>query len=177
MAAGNPDGDSFTTLHEWLADTDPLDPRSFLGLTSIESVPALSLRLNTSANWRYTLFSATTLTDGMTWTPVPGQSNVQGTGGILTLTDNPVDPRRYYRVGVAVPDVAPGLFRTVERKLFYFRRLRRATHSNIAHTNRSAARATPRQVISIRRFMRTFTLLGTPQQAANRMTTFGLATR
>ena len=35
MAAQNPDGDPFITLHEWFADTDPNDPASFLAVQEI----------------------------------------------------------------------------------------------------------------------------------------------
>lgn len=100
VAAGNPDGDAYNTLHEWLADTDPLDARSFLSIASFNAGPPATIRLPTSANRRYTLRSTTDLNS---WTPVPGQSAVQGTGGIITLTDGNTGTRMFYKVDVTVP--------------------------------------------------------------------------
>jgi parallel beta-helix repeat protein len=99
VATGNPDGDSYDTFNEWLADTDPRDAQSFLDITSFNSSPAAVLRLQTSASRRYTLYSSSSLAPA-DWTPVPGQIDVQGSGGILSLTDLTAGAREFYRIGV-----------------------------------------------------------------------------
>ncbi|HZJ13949.1 MAG TPA: right-handed parallel beta-helix repeat-containing protein [Chthoniobacteraceae bacterium] len=106
VANGNPDGDPFNTLHEWLADTDPTNPQSWFRIESFSlGPPTVSIRFQSSAARRYTLFSTTDLAaQPVVWTPVPGQTNVPGTGGLDTLTDSSfASPREFYRVGVEVP--------------------------------------------------------------------------
>jgi parallel beta-helix repeat protein len=104
VANGNPDGDAFTTLNEWIADTDPTDPVSRLRIVSFNFGPPFTLRFQSSAGRRYTLFSATDLTLPVTWTPVPGQIRVPGTGGLDTLADGGVaGPNKFYRLGVELP--------------------------------------------------------------------------
>jgi parallel beta-helix repeat protein len=99
VATENPDGDSYDTFNEWLADTDPRNAQSFLDITSFNSTPSAVLRLQTSASRRYTLYSSASLAPAE-WTPVPGQIDVQGSGGILTLTDLTAAAREFYRIGV-----------------------------------------------------------------------------
>jgi parallel beta-helix repeat protein len=102
--AANPDGDPYVTFDEWLADTDPLDARSFLDIASFASGPPAEIRLPTAATRRYTLYSSTALGPTAKWAPITGQSNVPGTGGVLSLTDtNSAVARTFYRVGVSVP--------------------------------------------------------------------------
>lgn len=104
VANGNPDGDSFTTLHEWLADTDPIDPQSRLRIVSFEFGPPFTLRFQGSAGRRYTLNATTDLTPPAIWTPVPGQIRIPGTGGLDTLTDSSVTtPNKFYRLSVELP--------------------------------------------------------------------------
>ncbi|MGI8602940.1 MAG: right-handed parallel beta-helix repeat-containing protein [Verrucomicrobiales bacterium] len=104
IASGNPDRDAYTTLDEWLADTDPNNPLSFLRLDSFDLGPPTNVRLPTSANRRYTLYYSSDLAPpGAAWTPVPGQIDVPGNGSVITLTEPGSAARMFYRVGVRVP--------------------------------------------------------------------------
>lgn len=104
VANGNPDDDAFTTLHEWIADTDPTDPQSRLRIVSLDFGPPFSLRFQSSAGRRYTLSFLTDLTLPAAWTPVPGQIRVPGSGGLDTLTDSSEPgPQKFYRLGVELP--------------------------------------------------------------------------
>jgi parallel beta-helix repeat protein len=103
----DPDGDLFNTWQEWTADTDPINPASCLRLESIASSPSASITFPSSASRLYTLLRSTNLNvptpPGPAWTSVPGQSDVRGTGTLLTLADpNPPFPA-FYRVAVRQP--------------------------------------------------------------------------
>jgi parallel beta-helix repeat protein len=104
VAIGNPDGDAFTTLHEWIADTDPTDPGSQLRIVSFNFGPPFTLRFQSSAGRRYTLSATVDLTPPASWAPVPGQIRIPGTGGLDTLTDNNAStPNKFYRLNVELP--------------------------------------------------------------------------
>src|SRR4030095_13395106 len=104
VASGNPDGDGFTTLHEWIADTNPIDPQSRLRIVSFDFGPPFSLRFQSLSGRRYTLSSATDLGPPANWTPVQGQIRIPGTGGIDTLTDSNVSAsQKFYRLSVELP--------------------------------------------------------------------------
>ena len=105
VASGNPNGDPFTTLHEWIADTDPTDPQSYLRIASFDFGPPFTLRFQSSSSRRYTLSSASDLAPPPTpWTPVPGQIRVPGSGGLDTLTDSSAaGPKKFYHLGVELP--------------------------------------------------------------------------
>ena len=99
---GNPDGDLFTTRQEWLADTNPRDPRSFLRIESIAHGTPVRIRFQSSANRSYTLHYSidliTEISPGSVWAPVPGQVNLPGSGGIDTLVDETSAAQRFYRI-------------------------------------------------------------------------------
>jgi len=105
IANGNPDGDAHTTLHEWIADTDPTNALSFFRITSVTNGAAFSLAFSSSSNRLYTLSSATNLANTNTvWSNVAGQVDVSGNGTLRVLSDtNPAVPQIFYRVGVRVP--------------------------------------------------------------------------
>jgi parallel beta-helix repeat protein len=104
VATGNPDGDAFTTLDEWIADTNPTNPQSRLRIVSFDFGPPFSLRFQSSAGRRYTLFSTSDLGPPTTWTPVPGQIRIPGTGGLDTLTDSGVaGSKKFYRLSAELP--------------------------------------------------------------------------
>jgi hypothetical protein len=97
----DPDGDHFTTLQEWIADTDPTNSGSFLQIISVSAGPPVAVSFNSSAGRVYTLYTNANPTG--TWSPVAGQVNVPGNGGFMSLqTASPSAPR-FYRVGVSVP--------------------------------------------------------------------------
>jgi serine protease AprX len=101
-AQDDPDGDSASNAHEYLAGTDPLDAASFFHIASITTGPAsVSLAFQSSISRLYSLFSQTNLTqDG--WLPVEGQVDVLGTGGPLSLTRTnlPSSATEFYRISV-----------------------------------------------------------------------------
>ena len=107
VAGADPDGDSFSTLREWIADTNPVDPRSAFRIASISGGPAVSVQFQSSANRRYTLHYSndllTELQPGTIWAPVPGQIDVPGNGALQTLIDNAPVPQRFYQVSVRLP--------------------------------------------------------------------------
>ncbi len=103
VAAGNPDHDPHTTLQEWIADTDPTNALSYFRIEAISNLPPVAVQFVSSADRRYTLLSSPGLADTTAFAAVPGQTNVAGNGGVLTLTDTNATASLFYRVGVKVP--------------------------------------------------------------------------
>ena len=97
----DPDGDQVNSRDEWVAGT-PDQPH-------LLSPCLRHHKRHRSRNHRasclsrlYTLLSCADLA-GAAWKPVPGQIDIPGTGGPLTLTDpNPPFPA-FYRVSVRLP--------------------------------------------------------------------------
>jgi len=98
----DPDADLLNTFQEWTADTDPTNAASVLRITAISPGPRVSVSLQSSAARLYTLESCPDLSTGP-WTPVSGQTDVPGTGGLLTLSGATTSPSRFYRVSVRMP--------------------------------------------------------------------------
>jgi hypothetical protein len=103
VAAGNPDNDPHTTLQEWIADTDPTNALSYFRIEAISNLPPVAVQFVSSASRQYSLLSSSGLTEATTFNPVPGQTNIAGNGGILTLTDTNAAAALFYRVGVKLP--------------------------------------------------------------------------
>lgn len=103
VGGSNPDNDFHTTLEEWIADTDPTDPLSFLRIESISQLTPATIDFVSSSNRIYTLLSATNLADAAAFSPVSGQSDVHGTGGLQSLTDTNAASTLFYRIGVKLP--------------------------------------------------------------------------
>ena len=104
VANGNPDNDGFITLQEWIADTDPTDPQSYLRIISFDFGPPFSLEFRGFSSRRYTLSSTGDLSPPANWMPVPGRIRIPGTGGIDTLTDsNTSGSQKFYRLSVELP--------------------------------------------------------------------------
>ena len=102
-ASGNPDGDAFTNLQEYYADTYPRDATSYFQIDSVANLPPLTMTFQSSSNRIYSLCWATNLS-GAAWAVVPGQSNVAGTGAEMSLADtNHAATSRFYRMKVALP--------------------------------------------------------------------------
>jgi uncharacterized repeat protein (TIGR01451 family) len=84
-AALDLDGDAFTALQEFLAGTDPADPRNFLGIVSVNLVGEDGvIEFSSMAGRAYDV----ELTDGwppVLWTPV--LTNVPGTGASVLVTN------------------------------------------------------------------------------------------
>jgi hypothetical protein len=103
VAAGNPDNDPHTTLQEWISDTDPTDPLSYLRIESILNLPPITIGFVSSSNRVYTLLSGTNHADTAAFAPVRGQVEILGTGGAQSLTDTNAAPALFYRIGVKLP--------------------------------------------------------------------------
>ena len=95
------DGDGVPDVQERIAGTDLTNGAS---LFRSEGVPAAGqVAVQSVAGRAYRLEYCTNLLQAV-WLPVPGVSNVPGTGGRLVLTNDPgADPQRAYRIGVRVP--------------------------------------------------------------------------
>jgi hypothetical protein len=101
-ATNNPDGDAFNNWQEYIADTNPTNPASYFHITAISNLPPWAVYFDSSSNRLYTLYSRTNLTAGA-WLAVPGQSNIVGTGGRMSLRDTNAAAARCYRVQVRLP--------------------------------------------------------------------------
>lgn len=96
-AAGDPDGDGFTNLQEYLAGTDPKDPASLLRLTQLSgggqiitwtSVPGRNYQVLAAAGF------------GSAFSPVSG--TITAFGGTTSFTNPaPASARQFYRVQLA----------------------------------------------------------------------------
>ena len=99
----DPDRDGHTVLQEWEADTHPTDAASCLRLLAVRPGPPYTVTVQSSAARRYTLECCADLGSGA-WMPVPGQTDIPGVDGPLTLSDPGTTPGpRFYRVSVRRP--------------------------------------------------------------------------
>jgi hypothetical protein len=97
------DRDGLNTWQEWQADTDPTNAASVLRVATISNSPPVAVTLSSSTGRLYTLLCCSNLTASAVWTPVPGQTDVAGSGDVLILSDtNPPAPA-FYRVSVRFP--------------------------------------------------------------------------
>jgi hypothetical protein len=105
--SSDPDNDTYTTLDEWLAETNPTNTLSYFRIESISNVPPLTVYFQSATNRLYSLLYSPKLVGdtGSTtpWRKLPDPTAQLGTGGRLGLSDtNPVSPR-FYRVNVELP--------------------------------------------------------------------------
>ena len=100
--ASDTDGDGYTAGQEYLAGTDPSDASSALRIVEMRTAPPQFTVLS-SPNRLYTLYRCTDLTIG-NWVPVNDQTDLPGTGNLLTLIDpNAPAGNCFYRLGVRLP--------------------------------------------------------------------------
>jgi parallel beta-helix repeat protein len=96
------DGTGFNTLQDYIAGTNPTNAASCFHITSVSNLPPWTVYFGSSSNRSYTLCSRTNLTVGA-WLAIPGQSNVVGAGGMMSLRDTNTAATRFYRVQVTLP--------------------------------------------------------------------------
>jgi hypothetical protein len=97
------DADSFNTLQEYIADTDPTNPASYFRITAIGNSPMTTVSFVSSASRAYTLIGVSNLSSSA-WLPVPGAGPRLGTGGPDSLSDTNVPPKGpFYRMKVELP--------------------------------------------------------------------------
>jgi hypothetical protein len=101
VASGNPDADPHTTLQEWVADTNPTNALSHLRISSIAGGASNTLFFLSSSNRQYTLFHTPQIP--ATWSIVPDQSGIRGSGALDSLSHTNLGPTGFYKIGVAVP--------------------------------------------------------------------------
>jgi hypothetical protein len=102
-ALDDQDGDFVATWKEFTADTDPTNANAFFHIGAISNGPGIVVTFDGSASRVYSLQYTGDLGTG-TWSSVPGQTNIPGTGPAQLMIDTNVHPgRRHYRVRVAIP--------------------------------------------------------------------------
>jgi hypothetical protein len=97
-ANGDPDGDGFTNLQEYLAGTDPQSGGSTLRLTATRNGGNVDLSFTAVAGRTYTILRCSTMSSGGSWTPwmnVPAQG---GTGPVTVQDALSGGTQRFYRV-------------------------------------------------------------------------------
>lgn len=101
VAAGNPDNDPHTTLEEWIADTDPTNPLSFLRIESVSIGAPIVMTFLSSSNRVYSL--ERTDEAGDPFLPVSWFENVPGIGTTQMIFDINLAPAGFYRIRAKLP--------------------------------------------------------------------------
>lgn len=102
-ATGDPDHDGADNQEEYIADTDPTSATSCFRILGISMEAGFKVYFQSSSSRKYALYFTTDLLSG-TWTAIPSQTGITGSGGIDFLTDSsPQVAQRFYRVGVQIP--------------------------------------------------------------------------
>jgi hypothetical protein len=100
-ADGDPDGDRFPNLSEYVADTDPRDGESYLWVGIEKTDNGIRLTFEARSGRQYRLLRAADLRLTNAW---PALTNLgSGKGTAVTVVDREPAPCRYYRVGVSLP--------------------------------------------------------------------------
>ena len=86
---------------DYVADTDPTNPDSYLHITAISKSPVVTVYFPSSARRFYTLQRCDNLLTG-DWTDVAKQIGVQGSGGLDSLQDMTSATQQFYRITVQV---------------------------------------------------------------------------
>ena len=101
VAAGNPDNDPHSTLEEWIADTDPTNPLSFLRIESVSIAAPIVMTFLSSSNRVYSL--ERTDEAGGPFLPVSWFENVPGIGTTQMIFDINLAPAGFYRIRAKLP--------------------------------------------------------------------------
>lgn len=103
-AAADSDGDGFSNLQEWIADTNPTNPASFYENTSVFTLTNQTFTFNGSTGRYYQVFYTTNdlAATNLTW--VAAHTNlVWGTGTNSSITVTNSDDTAFYRLWVSLP--------------------------------------------------------------------------
>ena len=100
--ASDPDGTGFTAGQDYIANLNPTNSASRFRITNVSNLPPWTVYFGSSSNRLYTLYSQTNVAAG-SWLAIPGQSNVVGAGGMMSLKDTNAAVMRFYRVQAALP--------------------------------------------------------------------------
>jgi len=103
-AGQNSDGDRYSNHDEFFWDTDPMDSNSWLVFKAGVSPDARAglIQWGSSSNRRYHLqASLGAFSNNLNWAPI--WTNVAGTGGWLSYTNDGAAPARSYRLRVTLP--------------------------------------------------------------------------
>jgi PKD repeat protein len=97
-AASDPDQDGEDNFHEYLADTNPLDPGDNFHILDFSAHNNPTVLPPPPRTRQYTLYYSNNLASGV-WTPVPSQTGAPGSGGLDSLADpSPKTSARFYIV-------------------------------------------------------------------------------
>ena len=97
------DVDGENNFREYVADTNPTNPTSYLRVTGISNGPSLTITFEPASTARdYSLQGTTNLLIGP-WADVSGQGPRAGGGGEDAMSDNPAAPTSFYRIKVELP--------------------------------------------------------------------------
>jgi hypothetical protein len=99
MVSPDSDGDGCSDYEEFIFATDWNDPASKFGYDIRAGGPGVELFFTSSPSRLYTLL----VLEGDQWLPVPGQADVQGTGGELILGGPAGASRDLYSIEVKLP--------------------------------------------------------------------------
>ena len=96
------DGDGDTNLEEYLAGTDPTNPRNVLRPTIVKGAAGLQLSFQSVLGHKYRVESKINLESPLDWIPIT--PSIEGDGTLQTIILNPsIDgPKRFYRVAVEI---------------------------------------------------------------------------
>jgi len=99
VASADSDGDEFTHLQEWSAETNPTNSASFLKINSFSATSTQTVGFQGSTNRQYRLFSTTNLMGS--WAAAGGF--VWGTGTNSSITVTNTEANVFYRLYVTLP--------------------------------------------------------------------------
>jgi parallel beta-helix repeat protein len=103
MATNCADGTGVNNLYKYMADLDPTNPVSVFKVDAVSNYPSVRLVCFAGSPDRvYTLNWTTNLVSG-SWTNVPDQTCVPGSGPGTSLSDTNADAQRFYRLDVRMP--------------------------------------------------------------------------
>jgi hypothetical protein len=99
-ALEDPDADGFSSLEEYIADTDPRDSNAFFRVTAISNSESCIVFFQASGNRVYAMEYCDDPATGR-WAEVEGQSQHPGAGGPDSLVDTNPAAMRAYRLSVS----------------------------------------------------------------------------